>query len=139
MYIDIVNTLREAAEHVNPKGVFYHGRVSDANLYIESKPLPQIHLYPFRITHPIRNSVDVVPNVLMAFIFQDTPHTSDEDRTDIVNEADRMQRLFENWLIANDITYSNYEAEPFFKQFNGVTSGMFVRFQLQIKTNPCEL
>ena len=139
MYIDIVNLLSEIAEEVNPTGTFYHGRVSDANLAIERKPLPQIHLYPFKITHPVTNGVDNVPNILMAFIFQDSPNSSDEDRTEIINQADIMQRKFENWLISRDVQYSNYEAEPFYKQFNGITSGMFIRFQLQVKTNPCAL
>lgn len=134
MYKDFVDTIKDIAFEVNPNGTFYHGRVSDANLAIEKQPTPQIHLYPFKVTRPDGNQAIDTYTILLAFIFQDTPHTSDEDRLEIIDNADIMQRRFEQWLIAKNVNYSGYEAEPYFKQFNGITSGMFVRFTAKVKT-----
>lgn len=141
MYIDVVNILKKIANEINPDGTFYEGRVSDANRYLQNEAFPQIHLYPFRITRfDNRRSIDNIPNILMAFLFQDSPSSDDEERREIVNEADELQRKFQALLDAYDITYSNYEAEPFYKQFNGVCSGMFVRFQMQLKSKvDCEI
>jgi hypothetical protein len=138
MYIDVINILKEIAFEINPRGTFYHGRVSDANLYIEKKPMPQVHLYPFTI-QPNGDSfaVDVIPEILIALVFQDSPHTSDEDRNEIINEADIMQRRLRTWLNEKGLVYSNYRAQPYFKEFNGVTSGMFVRFSLTMKADSC--
>ena len=134
MYQDTVDLLESIAKAVNPTGTFYHGRVSDANDTITRFPLPQIHLYPFRVQTNIA-SVDVNPNILMAFLFQDSPHSDANDLLDVTNEADILQRRFRAQLVANDINFTNYEAEPFYKQFSGVCSGMFIRFNLQIKSS----
>jgi len=140
MYIDIVTTLKDIADTVNPTGYFYHGRISDANLAIDQKGLfPQIHLYPFKISHPRNNQGLDNCDILMAFIMQDSPHTSDEDRTLIIEQADILSRKFELLMQTNDLEYSNFATEPFFKQFSGVTSGMFVRFNLQMKSKICEI
>jgi hypothetical protein len=133
MYKDFVDTIKEIAFDINPNGTFYHGRVSDANLAIEKQSLPQVHLYPFTISRADQNqAVDTIPNVLIALIFQDTPHTNDEERLEIIEQADIMQRRLEQWLIAKNVQYTGYQAEPYFKQFNGITSGMFVRFNAKV-------
>lgn len=133
MYKDFVDTIKEIAFDINPNGTFYHGRVSDANLAIEKQSLPQIHLYPFTISRADQNqAVDTIPNVLIALIFQDTPHTNDEERLEIIEQADIMQRRLEQWLISKNVEYTGYQAEPYFKQFNGITSGMFVRFNAKV-------
>lgn len=138
MYIDVLTLLKRVAKEANYEGSVYHGRVSDANLFIENNIMPQVHIYPFRMQKkPNANGIDFVPNVLLAFIFQDSPSSSDEDREEIINKADVMQTEFRRLLENENVDFSNYEAEPFFKQFSGVTSGMFVRFQLTAKSKSC--
>ena len=138
MYIDVLTLLKRVAKEANYEGSVYHGRVSDANLFIENNLMPQIHIYPFRMQKkPNANGIDFVPNVLLTFIFQDSPSSSDEDREEIINKADIMQTKFRRLLENENVEFSNYEAEPFFKQFSGVTSGMFVRFQLTAKSKSC--
>ena len=138
MYIDVLTLLKRVAKEANYEGSVYHGRVSDANLFIENNLMPQIHIYPFRMQKkPNANGIDFVPNVLLTFIFQDSPSSSDEDREEIINKADVMQTEFRRLLENENVDFSNYEAEPFFKQFSGVTSGMFVRFQLTAKSKSC--
>jgi hypothetical protein len=79
--------------------------------------------------------VDVNPNILMAFLFDGSPHDGADDLLNSTDEADTMQRRFHLALQGSGKIVSNYEAEPFYKQFSGVTNGMFVRFQLQIKSS----
>lgn len=138
MYIDFINVFKTIADEINPNGTFYHGRVSDANLAIDKLPLPQIHVYPFKVAPINKNyTLDNAPNILLAFIFQDSPNSSDTERDAIINLADTMQRAFRSKLDELDLDYTNYEAEPFFKQFSGVTSGMFVRFNMTLKVTAC--
>ena len=138
MYIDFINVFKTIADEINPNGTFYHGRVSDANLAIDKQPLPQIHVYPFKVAPINKNyGLDNAPNILLAFIFQDSPNSSDTERDAIINLADTMQRAFRSKLDELSLDYTNYEAEPFFKQFSGVTSGMFVRFNMTLKVTAC--
>ena len=138
MYIDFINTFKAIADEINPNGTFYHGRASDANLAIDKLPLPQIHVYPFRVkTVNKLYSLDNAPNIMIAFIFQDSPHSNDTERDAIVNEADIMQRAFRSKMDELELDYTNYEAEPFFKQFSGVTSGLFIRFSMNLKVSAC--
>lgn len=138
MYIDFINTFKAIADEINPNGTFYHGRASDANLAIDKLPLPQIHVYPFRVkTVNKLYSLDNAPNIMIAFIFQDSPHSNDTQRDAIVNEADVMQRAFRSKMDELELDYTNYEAEPFFKQFSGVTSGLFIRFSMNLKVSAC--
>ena len=138
MYIDFINVFKTIADEINPDGTFYHGRVSDANLAIDKLPLPQIHVYPFKVAPINKNyGLDNAPNILLGFIFQDSPNSSDTERDAIINEADIMQRAFRSKLDDLQIDYTRYEAEPFFKQFSGVTSGMFVRFNMTLKVTAC--
>jgi hypothetical protein len=139
MYLDTVDFIKGICQTINPNGTFYHGRVSDANLAIKDNPMPQIHLYPFRVQNPSNMGVDVNPNILMAFLFDGSPHDGADDLLNSTDEADTMQRRFHLALQGSGKIVSNYEAEPFYKQFSGVTNGMFVRFQLQIKSSKvCE-
>ena len=139
MYVDIVDLIRDTANAVNPDGTFFFGRVSDATLSLDSKIFPQIHLYPFAISPPDeRFSLDVVKNIRLVFYFQDTPHTNDIDREAIINDADILQRKFRDELNNTTAEYSNYEAVPFFKDYNGITSGIVVTFALKNKSNPCD-
>jgi len=138
MYIDFINVFKTIADEINQNGTFYHGRVSDANLAIDKLPLPQIHVYPFKVAPINKNyGLDNAPNILLAFIFQDSPNSSDTERDAIINLADTMQRAFRSKLDELSLDYTNYEAEPFFKQFSGVTSGMFVRFNMTLKVTAC--
>jgi hypothetical protein len=138
MYIDVVNLIESIAQKVNPTGVFYEGKIADAYLQLESKRFPQIHLYPFTITNVSVNGLDVIPTILIAFLFEDSPHSSNKDRQDIINEADIMQRKFKSWLEYHDVQFDNYKAEPFYKQFNSISSGMFISFSLSIKSDDCK-
>lgn len=133
MYIDAIAIFKDIAETINPNGTFYHGRIPDANLAIDRKPLPQIHVYPFRVQPS--GALDSASNIRIAFLFQDSPNSNDEQRNDITNLADTMQRKFKQALGALDVQVSNWEAEPFYKQFSGVTSGMYVRFKLEYKSS----
>ncbi len=138
MYIDFINTLKAIADEINPNGTFYHGRASDANIAIDKLPLPQIHVYPFRVkTVNKLYSLDNAPNIMIAFIFQDSPHSNDTERDSIVNEADILQRAFRSKMDDLELDYTNYEAEPFFKQFSGVTSGLIIRFSMNLKVSAC--
>ena len=133
MYTDAIAIFKDIAETINPNGTFYHGRISDANLAIDRKPLPQIHVNPFRIQPS--GAVDSAPNILIAFLFQDSPNSTDTQRNDITNLADIMQRKFKQALNEQDVQVSNWEAEPFYKKFSGVISGMYVRFKLEYKSS----
>lgn len=133
MYIDAIAIFKDIAETINPNGTFYHGNVSDANLAIDRKPLPQIHVYPFGIKPS--GALDSATNVRIYFLFQDSPNSNDEQRNDITNLADTMQRKFKQALVALDVQVSNWEAKPFYKQFSGVVSGMFVVFNFEYKSS----
>jgi len=135
MYTDTVNFIKGICETINPNGTFYHGRVSDANLAIKDEPMPQIHLYPFQVQNPNGMGVDVNPNILMAFIFEGSPNDGANELLESTDEADVMQRRFQLAMQGTGKIVSNYSAEAFYKQFSGVTNGMFVRFSLQIKSS----
>ena len=140
MYIDVVNLFESISQSVNPLGIFYHGRASDALLKIQNNPLPQIHLYSFEVRrNGDSTAIDIIPEITLALIFQDSPGSSDVEQLAIVNLADTMQRQIQAQLNARDITYSNYSATPYFKEFGGVTTGMFVKMGLQMKTEDCEV
>jgi hypothetical protein len=139
MYVDIVNLIRDTANAVNPNGTFFFGRVSDATLSLGDKPFPQIHLYPFSVAPPDqRFSLDITDNIRLVFYLQDSPNTSDTDREIIINDADILQRAFRAELDQTSAEYSKYLATPFFKEHNGITSGMVVTFALKNKSNPCD-
>lgn len=138
MYIDFINTFKSIADEINPNGTFCSGGWADLNRYINEKPLPQIFAYPFKVAPINKNyALDNASNILLAFVFQDSPHSNDTERDAIINLADTMQRAFRSKLDELDLDYTNYEAEPFFKQFSGVTSGMFVRFNMTLKVTAC--
>ncbi len=137
MYTDIYNAIKSAVSIAEPNATFYFGRVSDANLFLEQKPFPQIHLYTYK-AKPQTMGVELSDNILMAFILQDTPHSDNEQRLDLTDQADAIQKKFWTALYNTNAIITNYEVEPFYKQFNGVCSGVFVRFTLAVKANsPC--
>lgn len=133
MYLDFISLFQSAHNAVNSAGTFYHGRVSDANLAIDNNPLPQIHVYPFKVKP--ENGVDVSTNILIAFIFQDSPHSSDTDRNVITDQADTMARKFVQYIDSQSDEIRSWEIEPFYKQFSGVTSGVFLRLSMVLPSS----
>lgn len=136
-YIEVIDVFRTICHKINERGTFYHGRVSDANLALEKEPFPQIHTYPFRTQSFQNSAVEIVPNIQISFLYQDSPHSSKDDRDELISKADDLQIAFRKELDLLDISYTGYETTPFFKEFNGVASGMYVRFSLTKKAEYC--
>lgn len=133
MYSDLVDIIRTACNEVNPEGSFYHGRVSDVNLNSPMLSLPQIRLYP--VTMIVNGGVDNVPNCLLSFIFQDSPHEDTEGREEILYNADTLARRFKNNLEQKNYELTNFRIEPFIQLFSAVTSGVNVSFTINYKSS----
>lgn len=137
MYVDVVNLFKDVCESVNPVGTFYHGRASDAKIFLDTYPHPQIHLYSFTIQKQPNNSLDIVNGLQLAVILEDSPHSDNEEMLTIIDEADKIQRKIRAALDTRDIQYSNWQARPFFKDFLGVKTGMIITLNLTLNSREC--
>lgn len=137
MYIDVVKVFKDVCEAVNPTGTFYHGRASDAKIFMDTMPHPQVHLYSFTIEKQPNKSMDFVNGLQLAVIFEDSPHSDNEQMLEIIDEADKLQRKIRAALDTQNIQYSSWVARPFFKDFLGVKTGMIITLNLVINSREC--
>jgi hypothetical protein len=134
MYSDLVDIIRTASNEVNPEGSFYWGRISDVNVNSPTLSFPQIRLYNNN-SIVVNGGVDNANNCLMSFIFQDSVDPSEEERLDIIYNADTLARRFKHNLEEKDIELTNFRIEPFIQMFSGVTSGVNVSFSFNYNSS----
>lgn len=129
--------IRTSAESVNGSGTFVHARRTDGSLEYEG-PMPQIHLYPITGELSISEGVNNTYDIIMAFWYQDKPESTNEEREDIINNAETLCRSFILDLDSNeDIELSSVRIEPNYRQLSGTLSGLLARFTLTVNTDIC--
>lgn len=132
-----VNTIRSAANAVNPHGKFDHGRHVDLSQGFTG-PFPVIFLYPFTSTDPNDRDFLYLHPVVIGFWMQDAPSSSTEEREKIISKMCDLKNLFmakvkEDQMLGID----NVRSEPQYQQHQGTVSGYAVSFNLR-NFLPCE-
>lgn len=136
-YQAAVNTIRDIAKEVNPKGTFTHGRRNDASLEF-AEVMPQIHLLPFTSDVNIDNGYIDSYSMQMLFLQQDSPESSVTEREAIIAEMDTLCRSFVTTLNNTDgVSISRVRTEPNYRIFSATTSGYLLSFTLQISSSVC--
>lgn len=132
----IVDTIRDAANAVNPTGLFVHGRRSDGSLEYDGD-FPQIHLYPF-ISKPTDDNFNIVAyDIVMGFWQQDSPETSNEEREAIIDEMDTLSQAFINELNTYTVDIKGIKKEPQYRTLSATLSGYAITFTITQFESPC--
>lgn len=134
-YLNIVETLKTAANRVNIAGTFCHGKRLDTS-FVYDEPMPQIHLLPFTTTVDIPNDQDN-SLIQMFFCFQDSPSSTPEERQVIIGEADKLADAFIAALTDMAIPITNVRKEPNYQSLSAVASGYLLFFNIITYRNPC--
>jgi hypothetical protein len=136
-YQSVVDYVRDAANAINPDGLFVHGRRSDGSIEY-SGAFPQIHLYPFTASLDIINNENETSNIVMGFWQQDSPSSTPEEREAIIAEMDSLCRSFLHELNAvENITLSNIQVQPQYRTLSATLSGYAVTFRILMVNSVC--
>ena len=135
-YQTIVDLIRASANAVNPTGFFVHSRRTDASLEY-NEAFPQIHAYEFDTLPNDDNGNIVVAPIVMAFVFQDAPDSSNEERETIIANADVLSDAFMTNLDLNQVEIFGRRKNPNYRRLSANTSGYFITFNLRVFISPC--
>jgi len=135
-YQTTVDSIRKAAQAVNPNGRFINGRHVDISQAFDGA-YSVICLYPININKGVDPEFIDSNVILLGFFQQDRPDTSNDEREQIVSDMDELSDLFlEELAESKFVKITNVTKEPQFQQYLGTISGFAVRFTLQNFT-PC--
>jgi hypothetical protein len=137
IYKQTVNEIKAAANLVNPHGHFDHGRVVDFSQDFK-KDGPIIWLYPWKIKDPVVSDFIYEHPIVIGFYEHDTPHSSNEERLNIIDRMEALMEEFMDQLLTDNSKFSAYgiESEPQYQMHNQTVSGFAVRFTYQ-NFDPC--
>lgn len=136
-YLQAVNLIRSIAEAINTSGFFTHARNFDNSLNFDEDGA-QIVLFPLSKTIDQSNNYFEQYNCAMAFLLQDAPDSTPEQRELIINDADNLLRLFA--LASNGIdgyTFSTFNVRTEYRINAGTYSGLLVNFTLSLSVDVC--
>lgn len=135
-YQNLVDTIRNTANFVNPTGTFVHGRRSDGSLEY-NEAFPQIHLLLVRSEYDYNNA-NVRHNVIVMFWGQDSPESSNDERELLIAT---MDSLSDNFIIqlqtSTSFLITNVLKTPEYRQLAGTVSGYGLSFTIVSKTDYC--
>ena len=136
IYKQTVSEIRAAANAVNPNGRFHHGRVVDSSQAFKGS-YPLIFLYPWRMRDPEQADILYVHPLVVAFWEQDKPHSSMEEREDLISRMEILKDAFVAKLRENSLVdVSRVTSEPQYFMHNGSVSGYAISFEYK-NTSPC--
>ena len=134
-YQQTVNFFRSVAEKVNQSGHFVHGRRVDVAIDYDM-PFPQIALLPIR-SEPNRQNANITHRIVLLFLDQDTPETSNEEREEIIQKMYVLLNTFMDELLENPlIQVTNEIITPEYRIMQATASGYSVSFTIPTKL-PC--
>lgn len=137
IYKQTVDEIRLAANAVNPHGRFEEGRVVDLSQKFKGS-YPMIWLYPWRIRDPDASQFIYNHPLVIGFWELDKPHSSVEERREIIHRMEVLKDLFMAEIIARNRRHqiSAVFSEPQYQMHNQTVSGYAVSFNYQ-NYSPC--
>jgi hypothetical protein len=132
IYAQTVAEFKAAAVAVNPSGRFDHGRTVDLSQQYDGD-YPLIWLYPWNIQDPEDNGfLYRHPQMLVGFWELDKPHSSNEQRKEIIARMEVLKDAFITQLKSNNkIQVSSVVSEPLYQYHNGTVTGIGVKLVYQ--------
>lgn len=132
--IDIIRVISEA---VNPTGQFAYLRTWDASLEFNEVD-QKIFLYPISGQVDITNGYFETWTCSMGFFFQDAPDSTNEQREQLITNADVLLKAF---ILAADtvdgVQFSIVRKRPVYRDMAGTYSGYLVDFTLSLTEDIC--
>lgn len=132
--VDIIRVISEA---VNPTGQFAYLRTWDASLEFNEVD-QKIFLYPISGQVDITNGYFETWTCSMGFFFQDAPDSTNEQREQLITNADVLLKAF---ILAADtvdgVQFSIVRKRPVYRDMAGTYSGYLVDFTLSLTEDIC--
>ena len=132
--VDIIRVISEA---VNPTGQFAYLRTWDASLEFNEVD-QKIFLYPVSGQVDITNGYFETWTCSMGFFFQDAPDSTNEQREQLITNADVLLKAF---ILAADtvdgVQFSIVRKRPVYRDMAGTYSGYLVDFTLSLTEDIC--
>ena len=137
IYKQTVNEIKVAAVTVNPNGRFEEGRVVDLSQKFKGS-YPMIWLYPWRISDPDPRNFLYRHPLVIGFWEPDKPHSSVEERREIIHRMEVLKDLFVAKLKEQNPQHqiSALFSEPQYQMHNQTVSGYAVSFTYE-NFSPC--
>jgi hypothetical protein len=140
-HLSVRTLLEDVAKSLADKMQFGYGRRSEFN-FKENKRYPFIWLLPLNATRRNNNgTVTKVWNIAILFLDKDAADSNDKQTAKIHDEmdvmVDRYVHNLEMWYLresdtVGEITITNPNQQPFYKDDSDINSGWLLTFQLEV-------